>query len=109
MAWDTEQMFAVIYFTFLKNAFIYLGAGQCVQAGKREKERKNPQADSLLSMGPAQSWSQDPEIITWAETKSWMLTDWITQASLCSLNNNSAKSTQIKVNNFTVILSWWQI
>lgn len=42
--------------------------------GQREREY---QADSALSVGAwNRGWSQDPEIITWAKLKRWML-NWL--------------------------------
>jgi len=64
-------------FSFLKDWFIW--GGRCTSThmsgvGQRERERSS---DSLLSSRRA--WSPDPEILTWAETKSQMF-NWATQA-----------------------------
>ena len=68
-------------FKLLKKDFIYLREKEQKQEEDRGRERE---ADSLLSREPDAgldpTWSQDPEIMTWAEGRHF--TDWATQAPL---------------------------
>ena len=80
----------ILFSSFYKVLFIYLRGRKHEWRGRGRGRSRHPAEQGALS----EAWSQDPEIMTWAKSRS--LTDWATQV-LCTwkILNNAFSSLYI--------------